>query len=116
MFGYEGNAKIVLQGKGEGGLSELVGNLQADQAQFGYLRVISGDSESKRAKFVLLTWCGQNVGALKRAKISVHKASVKNILKVDFHLQLITLLMLLLLVYPDLILLQFFFYFIVLFM
>mmetsp|Transcript_3847 Transcript_3847/g.5374 ORF Transcript_3847/g.5374 Transcript_3847/m.5374 type:complete len:146 (+) Transcript_3847:97-534(+) len=83
LFGYEGNAKIVLQGKGEGGLEELVGHLQADQAQFGYLRVISGDNESKRAKFVLLTWCGQQVGALKRAKISVHKASVKTILK-DF--------------------------------
>ncbi|EGG16271.1 actin binding protein [Cavenderia fasciculata] len=80
LFGYEGNSTIVLQGKGSGGLEELKSNLHDDQVQFGYLRVTSGDSESKRAKFVLISWCGEKVGPLKRAKLSVHKASVKKVI------------------------------------
>ncbi|GAM16930.1 hypothetical protein SAMD00019534_001050 [Acytostelium subglobosum LB1] len=81
LFGYEGASNIVLQGKGTGGLAELVGNFAADQCQYAYLRVLSGDEESKRAKFVFISWCGESVGALKRAKMSVHKASVKQVIK-----------------------------------
>jgi len=81
LFGYEGNTKIVLQGKGSGGVPELVGNLQDDQCQYGYLRLVTGDQESKRTKFCFVSWCGDQVGALKRAKMSVHKADIKKILK-----------------------------------
>lgn len=81
VFGYEGASKIVLQGKGSGGLTEAAALFQPDQAQYGFLRVISGDTESKRAKFVFVSWCGESVGALKRAKMSVHKASVKQVIK-----------------------------------
>lgn len=49
---------------------------------YGYLRVVSGDSESKRSKFVFISWVGEKVGPLKRAKVSVHKASVKQIIQV----------------------------------
>ena len=37
---------------------------------------------SKRAKFVLLTWIGTNVSALKRAKVSTDKTFVKAVLQV----------------------------------
>jgi hypothetical protein len=85
LFGYEGTTnKIVSQGKGEGGLAELVEQFADDQAQYAYLRVVSGDSESKRTKFVFISWCGPSVGALKRAKMSVHKADVKKVIKVSF--------------------------------
>jgi len=80
LLGYEGNTKIVVQGKGSGGLSELVGHLKDDEAQYAYLRVTTGDEESKRTKFALISWCGENVGALKRAKMSVHKANIKAII------------------------------------
>jgi len=80
LFGYEGNA-IVVQGKGSGDLEELKGSLAEDQVQYGYLRVISGDSESKRAKFVFISWVGERVSPLKRAKVSVHKASVKQVIQ-----------------------------------
>lgn len=63
------------------GLDELKSNLEDDQVQYGYLRVTSGDSESKRAKFVFISWVGERVGPLKRAKVSVHKASVKQIIQ-----------------------------------
>lgn len=84
VFGYEGNSKIVVKGSGTGGLDELKGSLEDDQVHYGYLRVTSGDSESKRSKFVFISWVGEKVGPLKRAKVSVHKASVKQIVQVSF--------------------------------
>jgi len=81
VFGYEGNSKIVVKGSGAGGLDELKGTLEDDQVHYGYIRVTSGDSESKRAKFVFISWVGEKVGPLKRAKVSVHKASVKQIIQ-----------------------------------
>jgi len=81
LYGYEGNNKIVKQAAGAGGLDELKAELKEDQVQYGYLRVVSGDSESKRAKFVFISWVGERVGPLKRAKVSVHKAGVKQIIQ-----------------------------------
>jgi len=80
LFGYEGNA-IKVQGKGSGDVEELKALLQDDQSQFGYLRVISGDNESKRAKFVFISWVGERVSPLKRAKVSVHKANIKSVIQ-----------------------------------
>lgn len=82
VFGYtENNKAIELQGTGSGGLEELLQQFKPDQSQYGYCALITGDEESKRTKFILLSWCGTGVGALKRAKMSVHKASVKQVLK-----------------------------------
>jgi len=81
VFGYSGNSKIVKEGSGNGGLDELKGTLEDDKVQYGYLRVTSGDSESKRSKFVFISWVGEKVGPLKRAKVSVHKASVKQVIQ-----------------------------------
>jgi len=47
-----------------------------------YLRVTTGDEMSKRAKFVLLTWCGSEVGAMQKAKMSLEKTEVKKILAI----------------------------------
>jgi len=38
---------------------------------------------SKRVKFVLVTWVGVNVGALKKAKMSIDKAVVKTVIAVS---------------------------------
>lgn len=38
---------------------------------------------SKRQKFLLVTWIGNGVGVIKRAKMSTDKALVKNILSVS---------------------------------
>lgn len=37
---------------------------------------------SKRAKFTLITWIGENISGLQRAKISTDKAMVKDIVQV----------------------------------
>jgi hypothetical protein len=75
MFGYDGPTKIVLKGSGSGGFDELKSHLTDDTIAFCFVRFITGDEESKRAKFVFLSWCGEKVKALARAKLSVHKAS-----------------------------------------
>merc|ERR1711964_618504 len=62
---------------GEGGLDEMATNFADDEPMYGYLRVTVGDEESIRQKFVLVTWCGPGVKALKKAKMSVHKANFK---------------------------------------
>jgi len=80
-FGYEGNTKIVLKGKGSGGINEFTNSLTDDECAYGYLKVTTGDAESRRTKFVFVSWCGAGVGALKRAKMSVHKADIKKVLK-----------------------------------
>eukprot|EP01115_Flamella_aegyptia_P004354 TRINITY_DN1885_c0_g1_i1.p1 TRINITY_DN1885_c0_g1~~TRINITY_DN1885_c0_g1_i1.p1 ORF type:complete len:144 (-),score=80.39 TRINITY_DN1885_c0_g1_i1:37-468(-) len=85
VFTLEGTS-LGVTATGTGGLAELVGHLQNDKSQFAYLRVISGDSESRRAKFVFISWCGTSVGALKRAKMSVQKAEVKKVVK-DFTIE-----------------------------
>jgi len=86
LIGYEGN-KLVLQADGTDGLDGLVKNLAEDQVQYAYLRVVAGDNESKRSKFVFISWVGEKVTALKRAKVSVHKADVKKTLR-DFAVEI----------------------------
>jgi hypothetical protein len=70
LFKYEGKKKIVYVSKGDGGLNELAGNFADDECAFAFLRLTVGDEESKRAKFVLVSWCGEKVGALARANMS----------------------------------------------
>jgi len=53
-----------------------------DERLYGFIRVDTGDELSKRVKFVLVTWVGVNVGALKRAKMSIDKAVVKTAIPV----------------------------------
>ena len=55
-----------------------------DERQFGFVRIVVGDEMSKRTKFVLITWIGANVSALKRAKVSTDKTVVKAVIQVIF--------------------------------
>merc|ERR1712093_85286 len=60
VAGYDKDAKdkIVLEATGTGNLDELAGHFHEDACQFAYLRVTTGDEESKRAKFVFIAWTG----------------------------------------------------------
>ena len=54
-----------------------------DDRAFGYLRITTGDEMSRRQKFVLITWAGCNVSALKKARLSTDKSSVKEVIQVS---------------------------------
>jgi len=50
---------------------------------YGFLRVTSGDELSRRAKFVFISWVPSDTKVMRKAKISVHKAFVKEVVQ-DF--------------------------------
>ncbi|XP_018428893.1 PREDICTED: coactosin-like protein [Nanorana parkeri] len=52
-----------------------------DVRLFAYIRVTTGDALSKRVKFALITWIGENVGGLQRAKTGTDKTLVKDIVQ-----------------------------------
>lgn len=54
-----------------------------DERLYGFIRIESGDELSKRAKFVLVAWVGENLSAMKKAKVGTDKSSVKAVLKVN---------------------------------
>ncbi|XP_037624271.1 coactosin-like protein [Sebastes umbrosus] len=53
-----------------------------DVRLFAYVRITMGDAMSKRAKFTLITWIGEKIGGLQRAKISTDKAMVKEVVQI----------------------------------
>lgn len=56
-----------------------------DQRLFAFLRIFTGDEMSKRAKFAFVSWIGSDVSALKRAKVSIEKGLVKEIITVSYN-------------------------------
>lgn len=76
------NPKLVkVGGTGTDGLEGLKGNFKEDEKAFGYLRVITGDELSARAKFVLICWCGNKVKPLAKARFSTDKAFIKKVVR-----------------------------------
>lgn len=49
-----------------------------------FVRIETGDELSRRAKFAFITWIGERVSPLKKAKMSTDKAMVKEIVQVRF--------------------------------
>jgi len=64
-------------------LTELREALDDSKASYAYVRITyANDKESTRQKFILVVWIGPNCKVMRRAKISVHTADVKNVLRV----------------------------------
>nr|GAT59206.1 ADF-like domain-containing protein [Mycena chlorophos] len=85
LLDYENDRsdKLVLTSTGTGGLSELRDSLDDGKASFAYARVsYSNDKESVRQKFILVVWIGPHCKVMRKAKISVHAADVKQALRV----------------------------------
>ncbi|KAL0959943.1 hypothetical protein HGRIS_011607 [Hohenbuehelia grisea] len=75
--------KLVVTSTGTGDLSELKEALDDNKASFAYARVkYSNDKESIREKFILVVWIGPHCKVMRKAKISVHTADVKQVLRV----------------------------------
>ncbi|KAF7795662.1 hypothetical protein EIP86_006827 [Pleurotus ostreatoroseus] len=85
LLDYESDRsdKLQLTATGSGGLEELCQHLDESKASFAYARIrYSNDKESQREKFILITWIGQSCKVMRKAKISVHAADVKQVLRV----------------------------------
>jgi len=85
LIDYESDRsdKLKVTATGSGGLTELREHLDDHKASFAYVRVTySNDKESQREKFILVTWIGSGCKVMRKAKISVHAADVKTVLRV----------------------------------
>ncbi|XP_008309627.1 coactosin-like protein [Cynoglossus semilaevis] len=79
VFKYEGTMIVPA---GQGTDFEDFKKMCTDDARlFCFLRFTTGDAMSKRAKFTLITWIGDSISGLQRAKISTDKSLVKDIVQ-----------------------------------
>lgn len=70
---------IKLSKKGED-YGEFLDELADDNRYYCYVRMMTGDEMSKRAKFALISWCGAGVSPMKKAKMSTDKGFVKSVI------------------------------------
>jgi hypothetical protein len=85
LLDYESDRsdKLVVTKTGTRGLHELRDALDDSKASYGYARVTySNDKESQREKFVLVVWIGSGCKVMRKGKISVHAANIKEVLRV----------------------------------
>ncbi len=77
LLGYEGQ-KITHLSSGTGDLDELASAFDDAQVQYAFLRIEKTDDggDSKRVKFVSVTWVGENAPAMKKGKVMNHKGDV----------------------------------------
>jgi len=76
LLGYEGNTKVFLQAKGDGGLDELLSHLKPDQVQYGLYRTTDTVDNTVAVKFVLILWVGESVAVTRKARITTHKGEL----------------------------------------
>ncbi|XP_038141655.1 drebrin-like b isoform X4 [Cyprinodon tularosa] len=80
LFTYEGNSNdIRLAEKGDGGLEELVEELNSGKVMYGFCRV--QDPNSGLPKYVLINWTGEGVKDARKGLCANHVSSIANFLK-----------------------------------
>ncbi|KAL2092806.1 hypothetical protein ACEWY4_012604 [Coilia grayii] len=80
LFTYEGNSDdIRLAEKGDGGLEELVEELNSGKVMYGFCRV--QDPNSGLPKYVLINWTGEGVKDARKGICANHVSSMANFLK-----------------------------------
>lgn len=75
--------RVVIVGKGDGGMPHLVQRLDSKQVMFGGFRVRAIDERggvvSDRAKFVFVQWVGEHLSAVTKAKVAMQRADFDKI-------------------------------------
>ncbi|KAM9744213.1 drebrin-like b isoform 3-T3 [Menidia menidia] len=80
LFTYEGNSNdIRLADKGDGGLEELVEELNSGKVMYAFCRV--QDPNSGLPKYVLINWTGEGVKDARKGICANHVSSMGNFLK-----------------------------------
>lgn len=80
VFKFDG-ARIVCSATGAD-FEKFKEEFAENERAFGYIRIQTGDELSKRQKFLFITWVGQLVSVLQRAKMSTDKSVMKNVISV----------------------------------
>ncbi|KAM8947875.1 coactosin-like protein [Pelodytes ibericus] len=78
-FKYDGST--IVPGDQGSEYEEFINTCTDDLRLHAYVRLTTGDAMSKRIKFVLITWIGENVGGLQRAKTGTDKTLVKDVVQ-----------------------------------
>ncbi|XP_054145173.1 drebrin-like protein isoform X2 [Melozone crissalis] len=80
LFTYEGNSNdLRVAGSGEGGLEEMVEELNSGKVMYGFCRV--RDPNSGLPKYVLVNWTGEGVNDVRKGACANHVSTVANFLK-----------------------------------
>jgi len=89
LFGYENakSQKIVLLGKGSGGIEELKEQLKDDIVGYGLIRKTDKIDDSITVKFAFIMWVPDNVPRMQKARISVHKGKMQDFIG-QFHVDI----------------------------
>ncbi|XP_035996430.1 drebrin-like protein B [Fundulus heteroclitus] len=80
LFTYEGNSNdLRLAETGDGGLEELVEELNSGKVMYAFCRV--SDPNSGLPKYVLINWTGEGVKDFRKGMYANHLTSIANFLK-----------------------------------
>eukprot|EP00012_Vannella_robusta_P008579 CAMPEP_0206208062 /NCGR_PEP_ID=MMETSP0166-20121206/15986_1 /ASSEMBLY_ACC=CAM_ASM_000260 /TAXON_ID=95228 /ORGANISM="Vannella robusta, Strain DIVA3 518/3/11/1/6" /LENGTH=143 /DNA_ID=CAMNT_0053628989 /DNA_START=8 /DNA_END=439 /DNA_ORIENTATION=+ len=86
LVGYQDDKTLVLQGKGNGGVSELVQNIKEDEAQFCLVRIDDNTKGSLKetTRDIFIAWYGPGLSIIKRGKKTSDLGTVQKVMK-PFH-------------------------------
>uniref|UniRef100_A0A8C2TKC5 Drebrin like n=1 Tax=Coturnix japonica TaxID=93934 RepID=A0A8C2TKC5_COTJA len=80
LFTYEGNSNdLRVAGTGEGGLEEMVEELNSGKVMYAFCRV--KDPNSGLPKYVLVNWTGEGVNDVRKGACANHVSTVASFLK-----------------------------------
>uniref|UniRef100_A0A9L0RRM0 Coactosin-like protein n=1 Tax=Equus caballus TaxID=9796 RepID=A0A9L0RRM0_HORSE len=78
-FKYDGST--IVPGEQGAEYQDFIQQCTDDIRLFAFVRFTTGDAMSKRSKFALITWIGENVSGLQRAKTGTDKTLVKEVVQ-----------------------------------
>lgn len=80
VLGYNNNNAIYMQSGGDGGVTDLVAQLQDDQIQYGLIRISYKEDGHTLTRDVFVQWNGPKVSAIQKGIKKAHCGEVKNVL------------------------------------
>lgn len=89
LFGYSDKNKIGVIATGTGGVDEMSQHLDPKQVMYGIARVIEIIDASSTVKFALVSWLGEQVNPMAKARVSTHKGTIEQVLQ-PFHVTMFT--------------------------